>query len=208
MTIDFDPDVLEALAQEDPEYAAELARKYRKAMIVLSREDPNWFCQYVLRNERTTGPIRQTDQHKLIHDHMMAKDDKGNWKNLRCEAEGTKVLLANGTWIPIEDMRHQWQDVLTWDGKSSRLIRVPARSAYNGAHRCVCVHLENGHVLRLTENHPLFTDSWSWKVASDLKVGENVVTIRSVGLETTTDEREIPDDEAEILADLILSQFG
>lgn len=197
------PGAIEAIAQEDPEYAAELARKYRKAMIVLSREDPNWFCQYVLRNERTTGPIRQTDQHKLIHDHLMARDENGNWKNLRCEVEGSKVLLATGTWLPIEELRREWTPVLTWDTRSDGLKTVMARAAYNGPQKCVCVHLENGHILRLTENHPLLSDSWEWKQAKDLKVGQQVVTIRSVQLASTTDEREIPDDEAEILGYLL-----
>jgi hypothetical protein len=197
------PEAIEAIAQEDPEYAAELARKYRRAMVVLSREDPNWFCQYVLRNERTTGPIRQTDQHKLIHDHLMARDEKGNWKNLRCEVEGSKVLLASGTWLPIEELRHAWTPVLTWDTKSAELRTVQARAAYNGPQKCVCVHLENGHILRLTENHPLLADDWAWTQAKNLKVGQQVVTIRSVQLASTTDEREIPDDEAEILGYLL-----
>lgn len=207
MSLDFDPSILEEIAQEDPEYAAELARKYRKAMIVLAREDPNWFCQYVLRNERTTGPIRQTEQHKLVHDHMMEKDEKGNWKNLRCEAEGSLVLAADGSWIRIEDLADAWTKVLTWDGVSGRLKEVTARSAYNEAHQCICVYLENGHVMRLTPNHPLMTQEMSWRRADELKTGDEVVVIRHVELDQTTQEEELPDDEAEILGYLLAGRL-
>lgn len=70
----FDPALLRQLAQEDPDYAAKLARQYRKAMIVLARNDPSWFCQYVLRNEQDGSQIYQRKDHeevqKLIVDNQ------------------------------------------------------------------------------------------------------------------------------------------
>ena len=62
-----DPRVIEEIAKEEPEYAAQLAREYRKAMIVLAREDPSWFCAYVLRNATDGSQIYQHSDHEALH---------------------------------------------------------------------------------------------------------------------------------------------
>jgi len=60
-------DLIALIAKEDPQYAMELERDYKRAMIVLSRNDPAMFCQYVLRNGQTGGAIYLTPEHVKLH---------------------------------------------------------------------------------------------------------------------------------------------
>ncbi len=71
MSLILDPAVIEEIAKEDPEYAAQLAREYRKAMIVLARKDPSWFCAYVLKNEQNGAQIFQTPEHEAVHRNIL-----------------------------------------------------------------------------------------------------------------------------------------
>jgi len=71
MSLILDPAVIEEIAKEDPEYAAQLAREYRKAMIVLARKDPSWFCAYVLKNEQDGSQIFQAPEHEAIHKKIL-----------------------------------------------------------------------------------------------------------------------------------------
>lgn len=71
--MNIDLEALRRLAEEDPDAAKEMVKQYRKAMIILARQDPSWFCQYVLK-DRDGGMIRQKqhhhDMHKLIMDNF------------------------------------------------------------------------------------------------------------------------------------------
>ena len=61
------PELIKHIAQEDPEYAMKIERDYKRAMIVLARNDPAMFCQYVLRNGKTGGAIYLTPEHVALH---------------------------------------------------------------------------------------------------------------------------------------------
>lgn len=124
-----------------------------------------------------------------------------------CEVAGTPVLLADGSWSRIEDLAGKWTRVLTWDTRSSDLKEVTARASDNGPKQCICVHLENGHVMRVTENHPLMTEAWGWRRADQIKAGDNLVAIQHVQLGRHTSEAEFPDDEAEILGYLLAGRL-
>lgn len=74
-----DPKQIEQLSKEDPEFAAQLARQYRKAMIVLARTDPSWFCQYVLKEERGGGPIVQHPDHEELQRTVIENSRVAVW---------------------------------------------------------------------------------------------------------------------------------
>ena len=62
----FNPELIKSIAEDDPELADRLALEWRQAMIVLARNDPSAFCEYVLRNEKTSGPIYQHADHEEV----------------------------------------------------------------------------------------------------------------------------------------------
>jgi hypothetical protein len=61
--MELDLEAIRQLAEEDPDAAKEMVRKYRKAMIVLARNDPSWFCQYVLKNRDGAAAVESSHQH-------------------------------------------------------------------------------------------------------------------------------------------------
>jgi hypothetical protein len=90
--MNLDLEELQKLAEEDPDAAANMVRKYRKAMIVLSKDDPAWFCQYVLKT-RDGGMIRQKPHHHAMH--KMIRDNQRSviWTYPEC---GKTLNIAVG----------------------------------------------------------------------------------------------------------------
>lgn len=121
-----------------------------------------------------------------------------------CEVAGTPVLLADGTWVPIESLK-EWTPVLTWDGISPQLKTVTARSSFNGKKPTLKLGLEDGRTMEVTTNHPLMPLDMVWKPAEQLKKGDSLVCLRSLELPDAvlTPPEDIPDDEAEILGYLL-----
>lgn len=121
-----------------------------------------------------------------------------------CEVAGTPVLLADGTWVPIESLK-EWTPVLTWDGISPQLKTVTARSSFNGKQPTLKLELEDGRTMEVTTNHPLMTLDMAWKPAEQLKKGDALICLRSLELPEAvlTPPEDIPEDEAEILGYLL-----
>ena len=121
-----------------------------------------------------------------------------------CELVGTPVLLANGTWRPIESLA-KWTPVLTWDGSSPDLKVVTARSTPNGAQKTVKIGLSDGRIMQVTHNHPLMTANMVWKRADQLLAGDELISLRHLDLPDCfyTSDQDIPGDEAEILGYLL-----
>ena len=67
MTTRLNPELIKLIAKEDPDYARKVERDWKRAMIVLARNDPAVFCQYVLRNGKTGGAIYLTPEHVALH---------------------------------------------------------------------------------------------------------------------------------------------
>lgn len=51
----------------DPAEALKLAKRHKELRAQVSRQDPNVFCRYVLKDERTGKPIQQAPMHKQWH---------------------------------------------------------------------------------------------------------------------------------------------
>lgn len=197
-----DMKALELLAEEDPELAAKLALDYRKAMTVLARSDPSWFCQYVLRHEDTGAMIYQTPMHHEIHKTILASPRTLVWTYPgmgKCCASGSPVLLADGSWKPVEELR-EWTPLLTWDGHSPELKEVTGRSTPNGKRRCHRIELSNGALLYLTEHHPLLREDFQWTQARFLRAGDKIYGIGRLSLSGSGD---FSVEEAEILGYLL-----
>lgn len=114
----FNRELIEDIAKEDPDLAERLAREWRDSMVVLARHDPSVFCEYVLRNEKTSGPIYQHKDHEEIHATILKNQRTAIWTH----PEFGKALPLD-TEIPtpfgfrrMEDL-HPGDEVFGSDGK-------------------------------------------------------------------------------------------
>ncbi|HEV2458438.1 MAG TPA: aconitase family protein, partial [Ktedonobacterales bacterium] len=103
-----------------------------------------------------------------------------------CIAEGTPVLLANGTARRIEQMPQAGRAMLfgpTMDGKLGRAIQTEAM--VQGERECVSLVLQDGRTLVCTPDHELLCTGGRWVRADELALGKDRVV---VGLEAPVDE--------------------
>jgi aconitase A len=109
-----------------------------------------------------------------------------------CIAEGTPVLLANGTARRIEQMPSAGGVTLlapTTDGKLSTAVQ--AEMMVQGERECVSLVLQDGRTLVCTPDHEILCTDGRWVRADQLALGQDRVV---VGLEVPLDKP--GDDEA------------
>jgi len=103
-----------------------------------------------------------------------------------CLAEGTPVLLANGTTRPIEQMPRAGGASLlapTADGKLAKTTQ--AEMMVQGKRECVSLTLQDGRTLVCTPDHKILCTDGRWVRADQLVLGQDRVV---VGLEAPLDE--------------------
>jgi aconitase A len=103
-----------------------------------------------------------------------------------CIAEGTPVLLANGTAQPIEQMPRAGGASLlapTADGKLGRTTQ--AEMMVQGERECISLTLQDGRTLVCTPDHKILCTDGRWVRADQLVLGQDRVV---VGLEAPLDE--------------------
>ncbi|HEV2458516.1 MAG TPA: aconitase family protein, partial [Ktedonobacterales bacterium] len=103
-----------------------------------------------------------------------------------CIAEGTPVLLANGTARRIEQMPQAGSATLlgpTAEGQLGRAVQTEAM--VQGERECVSLVLQDGRTLVCTPDHELLCTDGRWVRADQLVLGHDRVV---VGLEAPVDE--------------------
>jgi aconitase A len=103
-----------------------------------------------------------------------------------CIAEGTPVLLANGTARRIDHMPRAGGAVVlgpTADGKLAMALQTEAMA--QGERECISLVLQDGRTLVCTPDHELLTEDGCWVRADQLVIGQDRVV---VGLEAPLDE--------------------
>src|SRR5215469_2919421 len=109
-----------------------------------------------------------------------------------CLAEGTPVLLANGTARRIEQMPHTGGAALlapTADGRLGTAMQT--EMMVQGERECISLTLQDGRTLVCTPEHEILCTDGRWVRADQLVLGQDRVV---VGLEAPLDEP--GDDEA------------
>jgi hypothetical protein len=96
-----------------------------------------------------------------------------NTKAGKCIAEGEQVLLADGSYVPIQNIDMVGVSVASLNEDTMRFEAKPARLAFNGIKNVVKVTTRTGRTVTLTDNHPLLTKS-GWKLTSEVRVGEAI----------------------------------
>ncbi|GAC1590241.1 MAG: hypothetical protein NVS4B1_34980 [Ktedonobacteraceae bacterium] len=103
-----------------------------------------------------------------------------------CLAEGTPVLLANGTTCRIEQMPSAGGAVLLAPTTEGRLGKATqAEMMVQGERECVSLTLQDGRTLVCTPDHEILCADGRWVRADQLVLGQDRVV---VGLEAPLDE--------------------
>ncbi len=105
---------------------------------------------------------------------------------MTCIAEGTPVLLANGTARRIEQMPSAGGAVLFSPDEEQRLRpALQAEVLPKGQRDCVRLTLQDGRTLVCTPDHEILREDGTWVQADELQPGRDRVV---VGLEAPVDE--------------------
>ncbi|HZS94331.1 MAG TPA: aconitase family protein, partial [Chloroflexota bacterium] len=103
-----------------------------------------------------------------------------------CIAEGTPVLLANGTAHRIEEMPREGGATVFGPGPDGELAPAAQTEAMDqGLRECVSIVLQDGRSLTCTPDHELLCEGGRWVRADELVPGTHRVVI---GLEAPLDE--------------------
>jgi len=144
------PELIKHIAQEDPEYAMKIERDYKRAMIVLARNDPAMFCQYVLRNGKTGGAIYLTPEHVALHKLIQPYSRTAVWTYPEF-GKGVPISESIPTpngWSTMGDLV-EGSRVFGSDGKPVTVTWVsPTHNI-----RCYDVEFDDGVVIRTDEEH-------------------------------------------------------
>lgn len=156
------------------------ALRARRARAQLARTDCSTFLEYVLRAEETGASIKLAPMHEEWQRLCDAHADTLIWAPVehgKCEVAGSRILLANGEWRPIETLTEEVSvsilDPLTMTCREARGGPVEP----NGVRPVVRLGLRSGRVLRVTEEHPVFLPT-GWTPARSVKAGDYLAAAR------------------------------
>lgn len=78
-----------------PEEARRLAARHRELRALVARHDPNVFCRFVLKDERTGKSIEQAPMHRKWHELMNDHDRLAMWSHVE-GGKTTQVAIGRG----------------------------------------------------------------------------------------------------------------
>lgn len=148
--MDLDLERLRELAEEDPEAAKEMVRQYRKAMIVLARDNPSWFCQYVLK-DRDGGMIRQKAHHHKMHELVRNNLRSAIWTFPACgkDLPIDTLLPTPSGWKCMGDIA-VGDEVYSRDGKPTKVTYL---SPIFTDHTCYELTFDDGQTVVAGREH-------------------------------------------------------
>ena len=92
-----------------------------------------------------------------------------------CLVEGTLVTLDNGKQVPIETITGEGERVMAAGGISLDVIGTTI-----GEEEFILALKTNTHSLELTNNHPVVMFDGSIQPASQIKIGDNIITDKGI----------------------------
>lgn len=116
-------ELLKKLISTDPQKAAEIINKVRAGRIELARENPSFFCEYVLRNENDGSAITQEQPHEDIqqifqdHSRVIVWTHPGLGKALPLDTE----VPTSAGWKLLQDI-HVGDQVFDRFGRACNVI--------------------------------------------------------------------------------------
>lgn len=135
----------------NPKEVARAARRHRELRARVARHDPNMFCAYVLRDERTGKPIQQAPMHEEWHRLMTDHDRLLMWSHV----EGGKALALD-TPIPTPRGFTNMGDLRTGDtvlGGDGRPCTVLQAHVVRTDRACFVVRFDDGAEVTADAEH-------------------------------------------------------
>jgi hypothetical protein len=130
-------------------------------------EDP------VLWIEATTGEKPRWYQVEILHDPSIRKVAR---MGRRCMVPGTPILMADGSWKPIEQIK-VGEYVMSRNNKNQLVRKRVTLEHDNGVKDVYRIRLSNGLHIDCTSNHPLLIQD-QWKSIDDgLSIGDLATTL-------------------------------
>lgn len=204
----FNRELIDTLSQEDPDLAERLFRDWQQSMVVLARHDPSAFCEYVLRNENTGGPIYQHKDHEEIHAAILKHPRTAIWTHPafgKCVTAGSRVLLSSGRWVVIESLEGHDCELVAWDEYAMALKTVRARVWSDKTVPVVALKLANGVSVTATRDHPFMVDTYKWVRAGDLTLSDGILSVSNLILPKTEQRTTVLESEEALLLGFMLS---
>lgn len=171
---------LKKLIADDPAKAAKIIEQVRKGRIELARENPSFFCEYVLRNESDGTAITQETPHEDIQQLFLDHKRVVVWTHPglgKCLAGNEWVTMADGTQKRVKDITTR-SHILTFDPLELSYKVVEAGPSVPDARTHILrVELTNGMVLRATANHPVYVEHQGWTPLGVLQLGQRILTL-------------------------------
>lgn len=101
-----------------------------------------------------------------------------------CTPEGTLITLENGTTKEIQDIK-VGDRVNSFDLEKNKIASNEVRETYSRDYEDVMVNveLEDGTILNLTPNHPVYVKNSGWIEAGYLVEGDEVIKIQDIDVD-------------------------
>ncbi len=117
----------------------------------------------------------------------------------KCLHEDTIITLSNGQQIPIKELGHNKEKILSLNNKLK--IEHKERSEFfsREVHKLLKIKLRSGKEIKLTPEHPLYTIR-GWQEAHNLRIGNRIATPRRIN---SFGSKEMSEHEIKLLSYLI-----
>ena len=143
----------------------------------LSQQVPSMFSVW---GREDIGGLLTVSQSLL--DRFADYEAMEEYPDINCLAEGMRVYACEGSQVApvaIEKlaMGGPWQEILAFDVKLQKLVKVDAQHARMTAREAAVIEfpLSNGSKLRCTPEHKILTVSTGYVAAVDIKKGDEIV---------------------------------
>ena len=94
--------------------------------------------------------------------------------NFNCVAKGTLVMMADGSGIPIEELKTNNKPIIAWDPDSKALVPAKQIAFFNqGKKECVELVFSDGRKIVCTPDHRFLSFENTWIEAKDIKIVES-----------------------------------
>ncbi len=178
---------LRSLASADPVAFRKVKNAMDAIRVKQSREDPNAFAAYILRDEQTGKPIKQAPYHKKVQE-IASKDSRAViWGHVgmgKCVTSDTIFVLESGEPVDLTTLRSLRAagpvKVMSIDTETGEPYWAPVKSIdFDGKVPCLTIETDLGNVTTVSANHPFYvrrTIREGWVEARNVEVGDAVYT--------------------------------
>jgi len=147
----------------------------------------NWACGSITR----IGTYEQDSR----------KAEGSNWDY--CVAKGQRVLLSDGSWVNIEDLKIG-QSIISFAENKRRMKANISNVIYSGEKEVFKVKTKGGHTIQCTKDHKLYSGG-SFKKLEEIKVGDKIYypIVETKDFDKDISYQTISEDQAFLIASWI-----